>query len=69
MGIHGCVSICKCGDTHTVGISSDAFQRKEVFVGQERICLASVEIFALAEGLGGDNQVVPQILCCWTSPV
>lgn len=55
---------------NTVGISSNAFQREEVFVGQRGICLASsAEIFALAEGLGGENQMVPRILWCWTSPV
>lgn len=46
----------------TVGISSAVFQPEQVFVGQKRICLApSVEIFVLAEGLGGENQMVPWI--------
>lgn len=45
---------------NTVGISSAAFQPEEAFVGQKRICLSSLaEIFALSEGLGGENQMVP----------
>lgn len=46
---------------NTVGTSSGAFLHEEVFVGQQRISLASsVEIFALAGGLGGEKQMVPR---------
>lgn len=53
--MNGCIPICKhCGNFIWC---VPAWERG--FFGQKRICLAcSVEIFALAEGLGGEKQMV-----------